>query len=153
MIYSAFLLAPVLVAAALWDVRTRKIPNALSLASGLFFFVLAAAQGFPVVRESFSGAFLMAVVWGMLWSMGVVGGGDHKLMIVVGAALGSTLVLPATIAVMIIGGVQAALWLAHARAMRPRSWRTLLKEIYIPYSVSIAAGSLLAPFGRLKGWW
>jgi Flp pilus assembly protein protease CpaA len=79
-------------AAAIYDLRTGLIPNRLVLAGALLLLPLiaAVAQG-ALGRASVSlvlGVVLVSLVPALLYRLGGLGGGDVKLLAVVGAALG-----------------------------------------------------------------
>jgi prepilin signal peptidase PulO-like enzyme (type II secretory pathway) len=86
-------LVPLLIALALiivLDFQTKVIPNVLTLPGILYALVVAAFMESPSIWQAVLGAlagggivFLLAVV-----SRGAIGGGDIKLMAMLGAALG-----------------------------------------------------------------
>jgi len=94
-----------LVTAAIWDVRTEKVPNWLTypaMAVGLFFWTLSgylghlpghnATPGFDAAAQGFffSAAAMAAGVlpFALIFFLGGLGGGDVKVMGVVGAICG-----------------------------------------------------------------
>jgi prepilin peptidase CpaA len=90
-------------AAAVWDLRTGMIPNRLVAAGAaltlLCSFALAAPGGLGALGRTglsmLMGAVLVSIVPALLYRMGGLGGGDLKLLAVVGAALGPSLGLEA----------------------------------------------------------
>jgi Flp pilus assembly protein protease CpaA len=96
---SIYTLASILVLtaiAAAWDLRTGEIPNRLVIVGALVSAVAlvlgratGADLGLPkLVLVMFAGAVLVTIVPALLYRAGGIGGGDLKLLAVVGAALG-----------------------------------------------------------------
>ena len=91
------LLAVVLTgAAAIWDLRTGLIPNHLvgagAIATIVLSLAIAAPRGLPGVGGALvsmlAGSVLVSIVPLLLYGMDGIGGGDVKLLAVVGAGLG-----------------------------------------------------------------
>ena len=75
--------------AAALDVRSRRIPNALTVPLALLGFALGAANGAAGLRRSAIG-FTVALLFGvLLWLLGVIKAGDAKLMAAIGAVQGT----------------------------------------------------------------
>src|ERR671936_451307 len=93
------------------DLRTRRIPNAISGAGMLLGITLQAAhKGTAGLLDSLSG---LGVTMGvLLWpfAMGGIGGGDVKMMGAIGALLGPRLALMGLGVGVILGG---AIMLCH----------------------------------------
>lgn len=141
------------------DVMTRRIPNSLIIGTTVLFLPAALATGMPVWIMSFhiaTAAVLLVLGFG-LFSFGVIGGGDAKMMAAAGLWLGfpcsilfitfSVLaggLLAAAVGLWFVvtmeGGMQSA-WFDKAVApLRPS----------VPYGFALAAGAILAtPFS----WW
>lgn len=140
-----------LIIAVIYDAKQRRIPNYLSLGA-IPIFLLA---GFISMRFDFFvlqllGALAMFIIWWIMWMFKIVGGGDHKVMIAVGAATGLSLVLPITLATILVGGIQALvfismLWLAGCKST--------ITNKKLPYTVSILFGTALALLGRFYSLW
>ncbi|HVQ74594.1 MAG TPA: A24 family peptidase [Candidatus Binatia bacterium] len=117
------LLLPVLAALALvtvLDLRSRIIPDVVTLPTLAYALALAAARGLEALGEAALGAvagggvvLVVAVV-----SRGAMGGGDIKLMALLGASLGWQRALLVLAASQIIGGAVALVLLAAHRATR-----------------------------------
>lgn len=170
-------LAPLLVLlviAASEDLRTRKIPNWLTLLlilSGLARPALA--SGGPGILLSVAGLFAAAVIPFVLFAIGAMGAGDVKLMAGVGAWLGPVagpaVYLLATVLGMFIVLAQAAaqrrlpllfrnsalvaMNLAHVRevgldhaASTGRSARSIGRPL--PYAVPVLLGAALLLLAR-----
>lgn len=141
-----------LIAAAISDLQSRRIPNSISLAiCGLF--------GFFALAEVISGAaFLGAVVWPLLsafivflitaglFALRMMGGGDVKLMAATALFAGPALSLHFVLYVTLLGGFVAAGTLAHAKFSKVMA----LEQAKVPYGVAIAAGGLWVCFQRFS---
>lgn len=165
---AAFALAAGLTAASALDVRTRRIPNALTAA--------IAASGLALAALHVSGVSVAASVLGMIVGallmlpghlVGATGGGDVKLMGAVGAFVGPVTVITAFLATAIAGGVLALVVAARrgrVSATLTRTGRLVtdgldarpLIEATGPanrfaYGPAIAIGTLLVVLGQLRG--
>jgi prepilin peptidase CpaA len=130
------------------DLRTRRIPNRLTVAAA----VTAVALG--VVRAGWQGAVVSAagVLTGLaiflpLCLAGKLGAGDVKAMGAVGAFLGPSGVLLVALYTLLAGGIAAAVALMSLR------WRVCpgrdtahhaspVRRQHLPYGVAIACGTL-----------
>ena len=135
-------------AVAVMDLRTRRIPNRLTVAAA----VTAVALG--VVRAGWQGGVVSAagVLAGLavflpLCLAGKLGAGDVKAMGAVGAFLGPAGVLLAALYTLLAGGIAAAVVLVSFRWRMHRVSGTgqpvsLLRQQDLPYGVAIACGTL-----------
>lgn len=105
---SLIALSLVLVASAVIDLRSQRIPNYLTLPGILGALIYSSlSYGFDGFISSLSG---VAVGIGILiipWLMGGMGAGDAKLMGVVGGFLGAKGTFNAVLLVALVGGVYA----------------------------------------------
>jgi prepilin peptidase CpaA len=156
--------ATVVLAAALVDVRTRRIPNVLTATALLVALVLRAFLGGPALLDGVLGAGAAFVVLLPLFAMGGVGGGDAKLLIAVGAFLGLKVFFIALLATAVVGGIMAILYSIRRGVILPlllntgglmkfmltfgrageRPTRESTAVLSVPYGVAIAAGTLFA---------
>jgi prepilin peptidase CpaA len=154
----------VLLIAALTDLRARRIPNLLTVTGFALALVLRSAAGGAAVVEGLLGAGLALAVMLPLFAMRGVGGGDAKLLIVVGAFLGPKGFVVALLATAIVGGVMSLAAAARRSVVLPALFNTgdLLKWVFtlgrrgerttllspgavsVPYGVAIAVGSAVA---------
>ena len=141
--------ALLLVAAAVWDVRCYRIPNALCAGLAALFLGHAAAAGPPFPFLSLVIAVLVFGAGSVMFARGLLGGGDVKLLAAAVVWIPSASV-PAQIgAVFIAGGVLALMLLAVRGILRRVSANTdtlprvLHDQAPVPYGVAIAAGTLL----------
>ena len=161
------LLLMLVVTAAFFDLRSRRIPNWLVLAGLLLGFGL---NGFlfewPGVTRSLEGMGLALLIYFPLYLLRGMGAGDVKLMAAVGAIVGWAAWLGIFFLTAIVGGIAAVALLASRRQLRrgfsnagylvfqllsfrpPYARREELdvksqKAVTLPHGVTIAWGSLL----------
>jgi prepilin peptidase CpaA len=154
----------VLVIAALTDLRARRIPNVLTVAGLALALAFRSVSGGAAVGEGLLGAGLAFAVMLPLFATRGVGGGDAKLMIMVGAFLGPKGFVVALLATAIVGGVMSLAAAARRGVVLPALFNTgdLLKWVFtlgrrgerttllspgavsVPYGVAIAVGSAVA---------
>ncbi|MCU1258430.1 MAG: peptidase prepilin type [Bryobacterales bacterium] len=109
-IHPAFqlLLALLVTLAAISDLRTRRIPNALVLAGSLLgFSVQLFLFRLPGLRTAALGFGLGFILYLPLWLLGARGAGDVKLLAAAGSFLGPANTLTLFIVAAILGGVLA----------------------------------------------
>jgi prepilin peptidase CpaA len=154
-------------AAALCDLRSRRIPNWLTvsgLAAGLA--LQGALAGWPGVRAAALGCGLALLIYMPLFAVRAIGGGDVKLMAAVSALAGPQSWLVIFILASLTGGVLALLLIlsrgvagqalmnalhivTEAGRMRPpyRSRPELdiehPKALSVPHGVAIAVGTVV----------
>lgn len=160
--------ASLVLAAAVWDVRTRRIPNRLVipfLVAGLVFS--AARYGMAGFGKSMGGIGLAAAAVGVLCWLRGMGMGDLKLCAAVGAWVGFTQLAVALVITAMAGGVMALVWAGRhgaigesfdgaadlafgvlRRGLRPHPVLTLdhPRARGIPYAPAIAVGTLFSFF-------
>lgn len=171
------------VAASVTDLRTQRIPNMLTGAAmlfGLLFWLvagLAAGNGLVGEMAAGRGALVVSLLgllcglipFGILVSMGGLGGGDMKLMAAIGAwsanwkvVLGTTiyaLIVAVVIAIALIirhGRVRLTLYrlfgiaLSKGKAITPDDDANAPK---VPFAVAAAIGAALAGAEHMLGLW
>jgi prepilin peptidase CpaA len=152
-----------LLALAAWsDVRTRRIPNVLTVSGFAIALALHSFVGGAAVWSGLMGASIALVIGLLLLATGGMGGGDAKLLIMVGAFLGPQGFLMALLLTTLAGGALALAWshrfgmltetIRHSGSLalhwatlgRSGSRRTLATPgvLDIPFGVAIAAGAL-----------
>lgn len=160
-------LALLVLLAAASDIRTRRIPNPLTVTGAIAGFILnAALHGIPGARSSLLGLALGAAIFLPLFLLRGRGGGDVKLMAAAGAIAGPSNTFLIFVLTAVTGGILALvllLWkgglstvlrncafilyeLAHLRAPYHRHPELTLENSTtpkLPYAVPIALGSLL----------
>lgn len=155
-----YLLAAFSIAAAVFDVALRRIPNGHVLLGATSAFGLALVErGLPGLVTAVAGALVGgALLLPGYWACGIAGG-DVKTMAVVGAFAGPKLAFSAVLMTFIAGGFIALVWLVAGRAQRTQRGAPSLHDPHpigppvsltassyaeIPYGPAIAIGSLLA---------
>jgi prepilin peptidase CpaA len=158
-------------ACVLTDVRTRRIPNGLSLTGLIAGFALNAAyHGVPGVTASLVAALVMISVLFAPFALGGIGAGDVKMMAAVAALLGLRLGFAALLVGMLFGGIIMIGHLARvgrlreklvstgqmfmlafgARSMEPlRVSAAQPGAVALPYSVPLALGTAAVALGAL----
>jgi Flp pilus assembly protein protease CpaA len=132
------------------DWLRQRIYNVVTYPTMALGLVLAAVEGFP--GEVLKGGLLdhlvatvgILIVFYPMYSPGWVKAGDVKLLMAVGALKGVVFLFWSLVYGAILGGLVAIAYLAWA-ALRARDLRAGLGK-FIPYGVSLAAGSLVALF-------
>lgn len=161
------LLVALCAAASYTDLRSRKIPDLLTLPAMVVALVLGfVGAGLPGLLGAATGLLVCGMVLGLVALAGGMGGGDVKLMAAVGALLGVPDCLWGLLYAALLGGALAigmALFRGDlGRALKNiGSWvwglarmakeRPALGEgapLYVPYGVAIALGALWAEAGR-----
>jgi prepilin peptidase CpaA len=141
--------------AAVVDVRTRKIPNAIPIALALFGLAFYAFAGWRVFLLALLAGILVLAIGTLPFGLGLIGGGDVKLLAACGCALGLSRVLPLVVYTAILGGVLALIAAIGAGQLR----RTFVRvgrlvapalslgsapetaaPLRLPYAVAIAGG-------------
>jgi prepilin peptidase CpaA len=164
-------LVVIVVAASITDVRTRRIPNALTLPAVVIALVAWWPDGGPSGVSRALVCALVTLLIGLLFqTFGVLGGGDVKLLAAVAAFSGWILFRELLIWTALVGGAVALIVLAYHRALVP-----LLKEIAasffdfarwgfarnpvqgeghkVPYATIIAGGTIAALTATRLGYW
>ena len=155
-------LTTLVVLAVVWDLRTRRIPNALTVSGVVIALVLRGVAGFePFVTGLIGGAIALGLSLPLVF-LGGLGGGDSKLLAAVGAFLGPSGLPTALFVMALVGGAMAlgviiyrgALFETLSNTWRlvrqlasrgtPEPLRTLATPgaIAVPYGVAIGAGAL-----------
>ncbi len=170
------LLCAVLLAAAVSDVRTQKVPNKLTypaILSGLALWpILALVTGDFTARSAFLGSlfafFAAAIPFAFFFRMGGLGGGDVKLMAAVGAIGGSwQLVLSTTVYALLAAVAFGIVLMIKKRIVKQVLIRlgiallsVLARKLQlpdapdspkVPFAVCIAIGGMLAGAEQLLG--
>ncbi len=161
------------VVSALWDIRTRRIPNFLTYPAAIgavaYHTVSGGAAGLYLSLCGLSLGLMLLVVF---YFLGGMGAGDVKLMGAVGAMLGPGGVFDAFLYTAVIGGLYALFLLIMNGNLLKTLGRygcvlrtfILTRSFMVPpaaerkkmpalcYGVAIAAGTLLSVFGQAAGW-
>ena len=147
------------------DLRTRRIPNALSGTAFVLALLLAfAAGGWPAALRSVAAALLCGFVFLLFYLAGGMGAGDVKLVAAQGALLGLENVMPLLTFTAIAGGALALIVAFYRGQVRQSLANTALllshhaqsgltphaelnvrnaSTLRLPYAFAIAAGAVL----------
>lgn len=160
----------VLCVATFTDLRSRRIPNWLTLpflAAGIAVSVWM--HGWHGVWQSLGGFVLGALIFGLMHFMGGMGMGDVKLAAAIGAWIGPEQLLLALVVTGLAGGIMALSWaifsgfttdLLRGSGELVFGWRgrsTMAhpelvlsnpKARKMPYAPAIAIGTLISFFAR-----
>jgi prepilin peptidase CpaA len=141
------------------DALSLRIPNWLTLTIFTAFFPLAFATGMPldIFGLHLLTAVILFVLGFLLFSAGLFGGGDAKLMAAAGIWFGSAQALPFLIFTAMAGGILAlcvGLWsiISMSWEIRDASWSKKLLGLRpnVPYGYAFAIGAILA---FPQSWW
>ena len=96
------------VLASIWDIRTRRVPNVLTLGFPIVALVVHfATLGTPGLLDTAAGWAVGLVLFLPLFALGGMGAGDVKLLAAFGAWLGAWNAVETALAAGVIGGVLA----------------------------------------------
>jgi prepilin peptidase CpaA len=162
-VYEVFLI-PLAVLIIYYDVRYRRIPNPFVLAtllSGLTVNVYFA--GWSGAVSSLGGCLLAFLLMFMLHVFGGMGAGDVKLFAAIGSVIGTHLVLPAFLVVVLTGGLLAIVSVIRSGIFTTTMHRVLQilvgllpgwqmpkfaipadRKLTIPYGAAITIGAIIA---------
>jgi prepilin peptidase CpaA len=149
--------------AAVTDVRERRIPNELVVTGFVVALLLRASIGVDVHVAGLKGAGLAFLIVLPLFMLHAIGGGDAKLVIMVGAFMGPERLVPAMMVAAVAGGAMAlgamvrqraavrvlrstAGLVAYGLTMGRMGSRTTLESpgaVTIPLGVAIAIGAVV----------
>lgn len=149
MIASIVALVVITAVCAYCDVRTRRIPNALTGTLAAIALVAHGAHGLP---EFFATLAVMAIVFGvgtMLFSFGWFGGGDVKMLTACCGISGPSGWASVVVYTLIAGGIVSLVEAARLGRLRSLMRSTIMltaggvaeKTVTLPYALAIAAGA------------
>src|SRR5688572_20911433 len=122
-------------AAAVWDLRTRTIPNALNAAIALLAIPFWWAMGmnvWPDMAIQLGIGLGLFALFAAAFAIRAMGGGDVKLIGALGLWLPLDAVLPLLIVMSLAGGVLTVMMLVRHKVAKHQH------QLEIPYGVAIA---------------
>jgi prepilin peptidase CpaA len=153
---------------AVYDVRSRRVPNFLTGPAFLFGLALhASLGGWRDLRSAALAALISGFIFLIFYLAGGMGAGDVKLIIAVACIAGLPRVGPLLILTSLAGGVMALVLVISRRRFRetvsnvgelvahhgtrglephPELNVSNASNLRLPYAVAIAAGSVLTMF-------
>jgi prepilin peptidase CpaA len=167
--FAIFILA---VVASVTDVARGRIFNWLTLPMMLGAFIYAiATQGWLGLGHALVGFFLGLLFYGWMFWLGVLGGGDVKLLMAFGAWGGAQYVGEVAIMGILLGGVMSILMLlfqGHLVNFAKKLYRFVLslmvkeleveivqinRKLTMPFGVPISAAAVWVLLGNPLGMW
>lgn len=133
------LLVCMLVAAAVTDLRSRTISNRLNIGIAALAPLYWAASGLPLWPDIALQVGLAAIVFAVfagLFALGMMGGGDVKMLAALALWLPWQPLLGMLMLMALIGGAVTLAMLIHHRIRRRKG------QLEIPYGVAIALAAL-----------
>jgi prepilin peptidase CpaA len=157
-------LIPLAVLIIYHDVRYRRIPNPIVLATLISGLVMnVTLGGFSGGLNSIGGCLLAFILMFIMHVFGAMGAGDVKLFAAIGSLLGAQLVLPTFVVVVLTGGLLALLVVVRCGIVRTTLHRVLQilvgllpgwqmprfsvpadRRLTIPYGAAITIGAIIA---------
>ncbi len=141
------------IAAAISDVFTMKIPNWLNLAIAALMVpaaLIAGMSGHDLMWNGAAGAVMLAVGFA-LFATNCIGGGDAKLFAAASLWIGWDQLLPFAVYTTVAGGGLAIVMKAwqmvrFEHEVRDATWlkQVIRADLDLPYGVAIAAGAMIA---------
>ena len=156
LVYSAILLA-----AAVGDFRTRRIPNRLVafLALAGIAYTVARAPVVPGLLQAGGGLVAGLACWLPFYALGWLGAGDVKLYAAAGAWLGPARAAEGALVAALFGAVLSLIWMMKSQGVKETAQTLGMaaatpemltqstgsgKRSTLPYGVAIAFGALWA---------
>jgi prepilin peptidase CpaA len=138
-------------AVAFVDLRTRRIPNWLTVAAAALGVAVAAAKaGWQGTIISGAGVLTGLAIFLPFCLAGKLGAGDVKAMGAVGAFLGPVGVLLAALYTLLAGGIGAALTVVTSRRTAADRSASVIGRQQLPYGLAIACGTLASIVWRFS---
>ena len=122
----------ILMIAAIIDIRSRQVPNALVLTGLAATLVLLPIFHLLPFAHALAGSVAGLLIFLPFYIIGMMGAGDVKLLAIVGSVLGPSELSQATVHIFIAGGIVTVLYLIARRRLPPNQ--------NVPYAVAIALG-------------
>lgn len=155
---SISLLPFLMIAAAVSDVLSFRIPNWLTALIAVLFFPMAWATGMPLQEFGWhlAAGTLLFVLGYLGFAFRLFGGGDAKLMAAAGLWFGTSQTMPFLVLTAFAGGILAVAiglwslammhWDIHATSLQGSALDQQIKKLKpkLPYGLAFAVGAILA---------
>jgi prepilin peptidase CpaA len=151
---------------AVYDVRSRRIPNFITLPAIVFGLILHAVfGGWRQLATAAAGGLICGLIFLIFYLAGGMGAGDVKLITATGCIAGLSQIGHLLILTALAGGIMAISWALYRRQM-VETWRNMQalavhhrsmgltphpqfnisneQTLRMPYALAIAAGSGLS---------
>lgn len=130
---------------AISDMKTQIIPNSAVTAIFVLWVGWVVSGAAVQVLHSLGIGLAIFAVGAFLFHRGQVGGGDVKLLTVLGIWAGPQEALAFLIHVALAGGALTMAYIMHMRFVAPALGKvvTIEKKRFVPYAVAISAGAFL----------
>jgi prepilin peptidase CpaA len=158
------LLVPLAVAIIHYDVRYRRIPNVLVLATLISGVTINSVhQGLDGMIASLGGCALAFFLMFVMHIFGAMGAGDVKLFAAIGSVIGLSLIIQTFFVIVLMGGALAVFSIIRAGTVRSTMHNVMMillgllpgwemprftvpadRRHTIPYGVAITTGSLIS---------
>ena len=133
------ILALMVLAAAVWDIRTRTIPNSLNAAIAALavpFWLASGLDFWPDIAIHIGIGAAVLGLFAIAFAMGAMGGGDVKFVAAIALWLRPDAVLLLLVIMSLAGGALTLFMLARHRLAKADH------KLEIPYGVAIAIGGI-----------
>lgn len=135
----AFLFLIVLLfSAAHFDLKERRIPNQVILIGLAGVATLAASGGLPTLGAAALGLIVTLALFSPIYFLGWLGGGDIKLIALVGGFFGVEQILPVVLFITLAGGALSLIYVSLSRLG--------LVDPRVPYAVAVLGGVIAQSF-------
>ena len=153
----------IIIVAAFFDIKERRIPNWVILFGLIGGIVISALQGSTHLIFSIAGFCLGIIALLISFAFSWMGAGDVKLFAAIGSVTGAHLVLPTFFVVVITGGVLALISILRSGIFKTTMFRVLQifvgllpgwqmpkfsvpadRRLTIPYGVAITVGAIIS---------
>ena len=118
--------------AAVLDLRTRRIPNVLTVPALALALVLRGIMGVDPLLGGLMAAGIAFLICLPVFALGGLGGGDVKLLTAVGAFLGMERLWGALAVTAIAGGVFALVTIVRRRRLKETAWNFYMISKKLP---------------------
>lgn len=128
----------ILFLATRFDLKERRIPNQVILVGLAGAATLAASGGLPTLGAAALGLVVTLALFTPIYFLGWLGGGDIKLIALVGGFFGLEQIFPVVLFITLAGGALSLIYLSLSRLG--------LVDPRVPYAVAVLGGVIAQSF-------